>query len=143
MLLASGNKATAESGEKVRETPRVVVFLEEVSPADGVLSSILAVSKAQRNRTLGIPPCLHRRNWRRSTSRAISTRCWDVQALITSPLSQEAHPGTMFPAKLGGNFQVFGQQCGDVQVLVEQYLDFVAQPHVPGHGSWFTGNAHR
>jgi hypothetical protein len=44
MLLASGDSATPD--EKVREARRMVDFLEEVSPADGVLSSVLAVSKA-------------------------------------------------------------------------------------------------
>ena len=44
MLLASGDSATPE--EKVREARRMVDFLEEVSSADGVLSSVLAVSKA-------------------------------------------------------------------------------------------------
>ena len=80
MLLASGDSATPE--EKVREARRMVDFLEEVSSADGVLSSVLAVSQAHAI-GFGDSYLLHDEH---STSRAISTRCWDAQALMASPI---------------------------------------------------------
>ena len=80
MPLASGDSATPE--EKVREARRMVDFLEEVSSADGVLSSVLAVSKAHAI-GFGDSYLLHDEH---STSRAISTRCWDAQALMASPI---------------------------------------------------------
>ena len=122
MPLASGDSATPE--EKVREARRMVDFLEEVSSADGVLSSVLAVSKAHAI-GFGDSYLLH------DELETFNEPCYFYEMLGRAGAHgltylAEAHPETMLPANFGPKVaEYLGDKCGGVQVLVEQYLDFV------------------
>jgi SAM-dependent methyltransferase len=97
MLLASGDSATPE--EKVREARRMVDFLEEVSSADDVLSSVLAVSKAHAI-GFGDSYLLH------DELETFNEPCYFYEMLGRAGAHgltylAEAHPETMLPANFG------------------------------------------
>jgi methyltransferase-like protein/2-polyprenyl-3-methyl-5-hydroxy-6-metoxy-1,4-benzoquinol methylase len=123
MLLASGDSVTPE--EKVRNARRMVDFLEEVTPADSALARILAES---RDHALGYGDSylLH------DELETFNSPCYFYEMLERAGAHglaylAEAHPEKMIP----GNYhpkvaEYLNEKCGGVQVLVEQYLDFVA-----------------
>jgi len=122
MLLASGDSVTPE--EKVREGRRMADFLEEVAPVDGVLARVLAMSRAH---ALGFEDSylLH------DELEAFNAPCYFYEMLGRASAHglaflAEAHLETMIPGNFGPKVaEYLGDKCGGVQVLVEQYLDFV------------------
>src|SRR5262245_242024 len=122
MLLASGDSATAD--EKVREARSMADFLEEVAPADGVLSRVLAMSRAHAL-GFGDSYLLH------DELEAFNAPCYFYEMLARASAHglgflAEAHLETMIPGNFGPKVaEYLGEKCGGVQVLVEQYLDFV------------------
>jgi methyltransferase-like protein/2-polyprenyl-3-methyl-5-hydroxy-6-metoxy-1,4-benzoquinol methylase len=122
MLLASGDTATAD--EKVREARGMADFLEEVAPADGVLSRVLAMSRAHAL-GFGDSYLLH------DELEAFNAPCYFYEMLARASAHglaflAEAHLETMIPGNFGPKVaEYLGEKCGGVQVLVEQYLDFV------------------
>ncbi len=123
MLLASGDSTTPD--EKVRDARRMVDFLEEVSSADSALARIIADSKAH---ALGFADSylLH------DELETFNAPCYFYEMLGRAnahglAFLAEAHPETMVPGNYGPKVADFLlEKCGGVQVLVEQYLDFVA-----------------
>jgi SAM-dependent methyltransferase/methyltransferase-like protein len=122
MLLASG--ASTSPGEKVAEARRMVDFLQEVAPADGVLARVLAEFKA-RDEGFADSYLLH------DELETYNAPCYFhemVGRAGTHGLSYlaEAHPESMFPANHGPKVADYVHaKSGGVQVLVEQYMDFV------------------
>jgi methyltransferase-like protein/protein-L-isoaspartate O-methyltransferase len=122
MLLASGTSATPD--EKVREARRMADFLEEVAPADGVLARVMAVSR-QHALGFGDSYLLH------DELEAFNAPCYFYEMLGRAGAHglaylAEAHPETMVPGNFGPRVAEFlNDKCGGVQVLIEQYLDFV------------------
>jgi methyltransferase-like protein/SAM-dependent methyltransferase len=122
MLLASGTSASPD--EKAREARRMADFLDEVAPADSVLASVLAVS---REHALGFGDSflLH------DELATFNAPCYFYELLGRAgghglTYLAEAHQETMFPANFGPKVADYLKaKCGGVQVLVEQYLDFV------------------
>jgi methyltransferase-like protein len=123
MLLASGGSATPE--EKVREARRMVDFLEEVTGADRALARILAES---REHALGYGDAylLH------DELETFNSPCYFYEMLGRAgahglAFLAEARPEVMIPGNYGPKVaEYLNEKCGAVQVLVEQYLDFVA-----------------
>jgi SAM-dependent methyltransferase len=123
MLLASGGSTSPE--QKVRDARGMVDFLEEVSSADSAMARIIADSKAH---ALGFADSylLH------DELETFNAPCYFYEMLGragTHGLAYlaEAHPEAMVPANYGPKVaEYLLQKCGGVQVLVEQYLDFVA-----------------
>ena len=122
MLLASGDSVTPE--EKVREARRMADFLEEVTPVDGVLARVLAMSRAHAL-GFGDSYLLH------DELEAFNAPCYFYEMLGRASAHglaflAEAHLETMIPGNFGPKVaEYLGDKCGGVQVLVEQYLDFV------------------
>jgi len=122
MLLASGDSVTPE--EKVREARRMADFLEEVAPVDGVLARVLAMSRAHAL-GFGDSYLLH------DELEAFNAPCYFYEMLGRASAHglaflAEAHLETMIPGNFGPKVaEYLGDKCGGVQVLVEQYLDFV------------------
>jgi SAM-dependent methyltransferase len=122
MLLASGDSVTPE--EKVREARRMADFLEEVAPVDGVLARVLAMSRAHAL-GFGDSYLLH------DELEAFNAPCYFYEMLGRArahglAFLAEAHLETMIPGNFGPKVaEYLGDKCGGVQVLVEQYLDFV------------------
>jgi SAM-dependent methyltransferase/methyltransferase-like protein len=122
MLLASGTSTTPH--DKVREARQMVDFLEEVAPADGVLRRVLAEFKA-RDEAFGDSYLLH------DELEAFNTPCYFYEMVSRAgghglAYLAEARPETMVPANHGPKVaEHLLEKCGGVQVLVEQYLDFV------------------
>jgi SAM-dependent methyltransferase len=122
MLLAGGASATPD--EKVREARSMADFLEEVAAADGVLATVLAES---REHALGFADSylLH------DELEMFNAPCYFYEMLGRAGAHgltylAEAHPKTMIPANFGPKVAEFmAEKCNGVQVLVEQYLDFV------------------
>jgi methyltransferase-like protein len=122
MLLASGT--STDPAVKVREARRMADFLDEVAPEDGVLSKVLAVS---REHALGFGDSflLH------DELAAVNSPCYFYELVGRAGAHglgylAEAHPETMFPGNFGPKVaEYLAEKCGGVQVLVEQYLDFV------------------
>ena len=123
MLLASGASVTPE--EKVREARRMVDFLEEVSRPDGALARILAESRAHAL-GYGDSYLLH------DELETFNSPCYFYEMLGRAgghglTYLAEAHPEAMIPANYGPKVaEYLHEKCAGVQVLVEQYLDFVA-----------------
>ena len=123
MLLASGGSATPE--DKVHHARRMVDFLEEVSSADSALARIIADSKAH---ALGFADSylLH------DELETFNSPCYFYEMIGRAgahglAFLAEAHPEAMVPANYGPRVaEYLLEKCGGVQVLVEQYLDFVA-----------------
>ncbi|OFJ52929.1 methyltransferase regulatory domain-containing protein [Mycolicibacterium grossiae] len=122
MLLASGASATPE--EKVREARGVVDFLADVAPAGSVLARTLAEFEA-RDVGFGDAYLLH------DELEAFNAPCYFYEMIGRAAAHglaylAEAHPESMFPANHGPKVvEYVNAKCGGVQVLVEQYLDFV------------------
>jgi len=122
MLLASGASATPE--EKARDARGMVDFLEEVVPADGVLARVLAEFRAQ-SEGFGDPYLLH------DELAAFNRPCYFYEMVGHAGAHGlaylgEARPEAMFPANYGPKVaEHLLEKCGGVQVLVEQYIDFV------------------
>jgi methyltransferase-like protein/2-polyprenyl-3-methyl-5-hydroxy-6-metoxy-1,4-benzoquinol methylase len=123
MLLASGGSVTPE--EKVRNARRMVDFLEEVAPADSALARILAESRAHAL-GYGDSYLLH------DELETFNSPCYFYELLGRAGAHglaylASAHPEAMIPANYGPKVaEYLNEKCGGVQVLVEQYLDFVA-----------------
>ena len=122
MLLASGASATPE--EKARDARGMVDFLEEVVPADGVLARVLAEFRAH-SEGFGDPYLLH------DELAAFNRPCYFYEMVGHAGAHGlaylgEARPEAMFPANYGPKVaEHLLEKCGGVQVLVEQYIDFV------------------
>lgn len=123
MLLASGGSVTPE--EKVRNARRMVDFLEDVAPPDSALARILAESRAHAL-GYGDSYLLH------DELETFNSPCYFYEMLGRAGAHglaylAEAHPEAMIPANYGPKVaEYLNEKCGGVQVLVEQYLDFVA-----------------
>jgi methyltransferase-like protein/2-polyprenyl-3-methyl-5-hydroxy-6-metoxy-1,4-benzoquinol methylase len=123
MLLASDGSVTPE--EKVRPARSMVDFLEEVSSADSALARILAESRAHALGH-GDSYLLH------DELETFNSPCYFAVMVARAGAHglaylAEAQPEKMMP----GNYhpkvaEYLNEKCGGVQVLVEQYLDFVA-----------------
>ena len=122
MMLASGAVTTPE--DRVREARGVADFLEEVAPSDGVLSRVLALS---REHALGFGDSylLH------DELETYNLPCYFYEMAARAEVHgllylAEAHPETMIPGNFGARVaEYLAAKCAGVQVLIEQYLDFV------------------
>jgi methyltransferase-like protein/SAM-dependent methyltransferase len=123
MLLASGASATPEA--KARDARGMVDFLEEVVPADGVLARVLAEFRAN-SEGFGDSYLLH------DELETFNRPCYFYEMVAHAgkhglAYLGEAHPEAMFPANFGPKVaEHLLEKCGGVQVLMEQYIDFVA-----------------
>jgi methyltransferase-like protein/2-polyprenyl-3-methyl-5-hydroxy-6-metoxy-1,4-benzoquinol methylase len=123
MLLASDGSTTPQ--EKVRHARRMVDFLEEVSSADSTLARILAES---REHALGYGDSylLH------DELETFNSPCYFAVMVGRASAHGLAYLADAYPEKMmPGNYhpkvaEYLKEKCGGVQVLVEQYLDFVA-----------------
>lgn len=122
MQLASGGTATPD--EKVREARGMVDFLEEVVPADGVLARVMAEFRAH-SEGFGDSYLLH------DELETFNSPCYFYEMLARARVHglaflAEARPEAMFPGNFGPKVEEhLLEKCGGVQVLVEQYIDFV------------------
>lgn len=122
MQLASGG-STAPA-DKVREARAMVDFLEEVVPADGVLARVVAEFRAHQE-GFGDSYLLH------EELETFNSPCYFYEMLARArahglAFLGEARPEAMFPGNFGPKVeQHLLEKCGGVQVLVEQYIDFV------------------
>ena len=122
MLLASGASATPE--DKARDARAMVDFLEEVTEADGVLARVLAEFRAH-SEGFGDSSLLH------DELATFNAPCYFYEMVGRAgrhglTFLAEARPEVMFPANFGPKVaEHLLEKCGGVQVLVEQYLDFV------------------
>jgi methyltransferase-like protein/2-polyprenyl-3-methyl-5-hydroxy-6-metoxy-1,4-benzoquinol methylase len=122
MLLASGGSGTPE--EKVRNARGMVDFLDEVAPAEGVLARVLAESRAF-SESFGDSYLLH------DELETFNAPCYFYEMLQRAgahglAFLAEARPESMFPGNHGPKVaEHLLEKCAGVQVLIEQYLDFV------------------
>jgi methyltransferase-like protein/SAM-dependent methyltransferase len=122
MQLASGGSATPD--DKIREARGMVDFLEEVVPDDGVLARVLAEFRAH-SEGFGDTYLLH------DELETFNSPCYFYEMLARArahglAFLAEARPEAMFPGNYGPKVEEhLVQKCGGVQVLVEQYIDFV------------------
>jgi methyltransferase-like protein/2-polyprenyl-3-methyl-5-hydroxy-6-metoxy-1,4-benzoquinol methylase len=122
MLLASGASATPE--DKARDARAMVDFLEEVTEADGVLARVLAEFRAH-SQGFGDSSLLH------DELATFNAPCYFYEMVAHAgrhglTFLAEARPEVMFPANFGPKVaEHLLEKCGGVQVLVEQYIDFV------------------
>lgn len=122
MLLASG--ASEGPDEKVRAALSMAEFLEEVAPPDGVLARVLAESRSA-NEEFDDSYLLH------DELETFNAPCYFYELigrLGAHGLAYlaEARPETMIPGNFGPKVEEqLLEKCGGVQILIEQYLDFV------------------
>lgn len=122
MQLASGGSVTPE--DKVREARGMVDFLEQVVPDDGVLSRVVAEFRAH-SEGFGDSYLLH------EELETFNSPCYFYEMLARArahglAFLAEARPEAMFPGNFGPKVEEhIVSKCGGVQVLVEQYIDFV------------------
>jgi methyltransferase-like protein/SAM-dependent methyltransferase len=122
MQLASGGSATPD--EKVRAARGMVDFLEEVVPADGVLARVVAEFRAH-SEGFGDSYLLH------EELETFNSPCYFYEMLARArahglAFLAEARPEAMFPGNYGPKVEEqLVEKCGGIQVLVEQYIDFV------------------
>lgn len=122
MQLACGGSVTPE--DKVRQARGMVDFLEEVVPADGVLARVLAEFRAD-SEGYGDAYLLH------DELETFNSPCYFYEMLARArahglAFLAEARPEAMFPGNFGPKVEEhLAEKCGGVQVLVEQYIDFV------------------
>ncbi len=122
MLLASGASTTPE--EKARDARAMVDFLEEVVPTDGVLAKVLAEFRAG-SQSFGDPYLLHDELATFNAPRYFYEVLGHAGKHGLSFLA-EARPEAMFPGNYGPRVaEHLLEKCWGVQVLVEQYIDFV------------------
>ena len=121
MLLASGGATNPD--EKAREARGMVDFLEEVVPAEGVLSRVIAEFRSQ-SEGFGDSYLLH------EELETFNAPCYFYEMLARARANGlaflgEARPEAMFPGNFGPKVEEhLLEKCGGVQVLVEQYIDF-------------------
>jgi methyltransferase-like protein len=122
MLLASGASTTPDA--KARDARGMLDFLEEVAPAEGVLARVVAESKAFAE-GFGDSYLLH------DELETFNAPCYFYEMVTRAGAHglaylAEARPETMVPANFGPRVAEYvTEKSGGVQVLVEQYLDFV------------------
>ena len=122
MQLAGGGSAVPE--DKVREARGMVDFLEEVVPAGGVLAQVVAEFRAD-SEGYGDAYLLH------DELETFNAPCYFYEMLARArahglAFLAEARPEAMFPGNYGPKVEEYlREKCGGVQVLVEQYIDFV------------------
>jgi methyltransferase-like protein/SAM-dependent methyltransferase len=122
MLLASGGSAAPD--EKARAARGMVDFLEEVVPADGVLARVLAEFRSH-SEGFGDSYLLH------EELETFNSPCYFYEMLARArahglAFLGEARPEAMFPGNYGPKVEEhLVEKCGGIQVLVEQYIDFV------------------
>jgi len=122
MLLASGGSTTPD--EKAREARDMVDFLDEVVPADGVLARVVGEFRAH-SEGFGDSYLLH------DELETFNAPCYFSEMLARArshglAFLGEARPEAMFPGNFGPKVEEhLLEKCGGVQVLVEQYIDFV------------------
>ncbi|MFL6086043.1 MAG: methyltransferase regulatory domain-containing protein [Mycobacterium sp.] len=122
MLLASGGSATPD--DKAREARGMVDFLEDVVPADGVLARVLAEFRVN-SEGFEDSYLLH------DELETFNSPCYFYEMLAGArahglAFLAEARPEAMFPGNYGPKVEEhLLEKCGGVQVLVEQYIDFV------------------
>jgi SAM-dependent methyltransferase len=123
MLLASAADRTPQ--EKVQSAKDVVDFLEEVAPTEGVIARVLAENRAF-SEGFDDSYLLH------DELEAYNSPCYFQQMLSRAErhglaFLAEARPEAMIPANFGPRVAEFlAAKCAGVQVLTEQYLDFVS-----------------
>ena len=122
MLLASGDSVTPD--DKALNARGMAEFLEEVAPAGGVLARVIAESRAF-SESFGDSYLLH------DELETFNAPCYFYEMLQRTgahglAFMAEARPETMFPGNHGPRVaEYLSEKCSGVQVLVEQYLDFV------------------
>jgi SAM-dependent methyltransferase len=122
MLLASRGSGTPD--ERAHSARRMVDFLGEVSRADTPLARAVAEFQAGDVR-LGDSSLLH------DDLETFNLPCYFLELLERAAAHglaylAESRPELMFPGNYGPKVaEHVLEQCGGVQVLVEQYLDFV------------------
>lgn len=122
MLLASGGSATPE--DKAREARAMVDFLDEVVPGEGVLARVIAEFRTH-SEGFGDSYLLH------DELEAFNDPCYFSEMLARArshglAFLAEARPEAMFPSNYGPAVnEHLRDKCGAVQVMVEQYIDFV------------------
>jgi SAM-dependent methyltransferase len=123
MLLASRGSVTPD--EKARSARGMVDFLEEVAAADTPLARAVAEFRA-RDEGFGDAYLLH------DELETFNLPCYFIEMVERAGVHglaylAEARPEVMFPGNYGPKVaEHVLEQCGGVQMLVEQYLDFVA-----------------
>jgi methyltransferase-like protein/SAM-dependent methyltransferase len=122
MLLASGGSPTPE--EKVRNARGMIDFLTDVAPAEGVLARVIAESRAF-SESFGDAYLLH------DELESFNAPCYFYEMLQRAgahglTFLAEARPESMIPDNHGPKVaEYMREKCGGVQVLIEQYIDFV------------------
>jgi SAM-dependent methyltransferase/Fe2+ transport system protein FeoA len=122
MMLASG--ASGSPQDKVREAHRMIDFLEEVSPPDGVMARVVAESKAFAE-GFGDSYLLH------DELETFNSPCYFYELVGRAATHglvylAEARPETMLPSHYGPTVAEYVQdKSAGLQVLADQYLDFV------------------
>jgi methyltransferase-like protein/2-polyprenyl-3-methyl-5-hydroxy-6-metoxy-1,4-benzoquinol methylase len=122
MMLASGASATPE--QKVRDARGMADFLADVAPADGVLARVIAESRAF-SESFGDAYLLH------DELEMFNSPCYFyemVQRAAAHGLTfvAEARLETMIPDNHGPKVAEYvREKSAGVQVLMEQYTDFV------------------
>jgi methyltransferase-like protein len=122
MLLASGGSATPD--DKAGEARGMVDFLEDVVPADGVLGRVLAEFRVH-SEGFEDSYLLH------DELETFNSPCYFYEMLASArahglAFLAEARPEAMLPGNYGPKVEEhLLEKCGGVQVLVEQYIDFV------------------
>jgi methyltransferase-like protein/SAM-dependent methyltransferase len=122
MLLASGGSTSPD--QKAREARDMVDFLDEVVPADGVLARVVDEFRTH-SEGFGDSYLLH------DELETFNAPCYFSEMLARArahglAFLGEARPEAMFPGNHGPKVEEhLLEKCGGVQVLVEQYIDFV------------------
>jgi SAM-dependent methyltransferase len=122
MLLASGASTTPD--DKARDARGMLDFLEDVAPAEGVLARVVAESRAFAE-GFGDSYLLH------DELETFNAPCYFYEMVTRASAHglaylAEARPETMVAANFGPRVAEYVTEKSDgVQVLVEQYLDFV------------------
>jgi methyltransferase-like protein/SAM-dependent methyltransferase len=122
MLLASG--ASTTPADKVRDAREMADFLEDVAPAGGVLARVLAEFRS-RDEGFGDSYLLH------DELETFNAPCYFYEMLGRAGAHSlaflaEARPETMSPANHGPKVAEYvAAKSAGVQILTEQYLDFV------------------
>jgi SAM-dependent methyltransferase len=122
MLLASGGSPTPE--EKVRNARGMVDFLTDVAPAESVLARVIAESRAF-SESFGDAYLLH------DELETFNAPCYFYEMLQRAgahglAFLAEARPESMIPDNHGPKVAEYvREKSAGVQVLLEQYMDFV------------------
>jgi SAM-dependent methyltransferase len=121
MLLAGHASRTPD--EKVLSARRMVGFLEEVAPAHTPMASAVAEFR-ERDGGFGDSYLLH------DELETVNSPCYFLELLERArpyglAYLAESRPEVMFAKNYGSKVAEYVlEQCGGVQVLIEQYLDF-------------------